>query len=154
MLKAFCYNKRFVKSVFFRKRPILHHTCVTNSELPSYISTMSVRTSDKWYKYIIKIYIFYCMDKKINRHLLTERYFFLVTVSFYINFMPFFMFDFSYTEFILRKHWSNVSVSFLNVGISSKKRMLGLTVHYSLWSELFVYRTSLWMFQLHVPYAV
>ena len=25
---------------FFRKRPILHHTCATCSELPSYISTM------------------------------------------------------------------------------------------------------------------
>ena len=42
MLKAFGLIERFVKSDFFsRKRPILLHTCVTCSELPSYISTMS-----------------------------------------------------------------------------------------------------------------
>ena len=39
MLKAFGYSERVVNSdVFFRKRPILHHTCATCSELPSFIS--------------------------------------------------------------------------------------------------------------------
>ena len=32
-------NSRQIQRTF-RKRPILHHTCATYSELPSYISTM------------------------------------------------------------------------------------------------------------------
>ena len=42
LLKSFDYIERFVKSDFFRKRPILHHTRARISELPSYISTMVV----------------------------------------------------------------------------------------------------------------
>ena len=42
VLNAFGYIERVVKSeFFFRKRPILHHTCAKRSELPSYISTMT-----------------------------------------------------------------------------------------------------------------
>ena len=42
MLKAFGYIERVVKSDFFRIRPILHHSCATCPELPSYISTMKL----------------------------------------------------------------------------------------------------------------
>ena len=41
LFKAFGYIERVVNSeIFCRKIPILHHTCATCYELPSYISTM------------------------------------------------------------------------------------------------------------------
>ena len=40
LLKAFGYIERVVKSDLFRKLTTLHLTCVTCSELPSYVITM------------------------------------------------------------------------------------------------------------------
>ena len=36
--RYFCYIERVVKFDFFRKKPVLLHTCATCSELPYYIS--------------------------------------------------------------------------------------------------------------------
>ena len=67
MVKAFGWMKRVVKSDYFsRKRPFLHHTCATFSELPTYISTMGSaefrpRRSKNWPKRKKDIF---CYEKK------------------------------------------------------------------------------------------
>ena len=44
-VKGIWYIERVINSVFFRERPIFHHTCATCSELPSYVSTINVSSS-------------------------------------------------------------------------------------------------------------